>query len=262
MSASQESMNICTKPSFSFRLSQIFKETFICLPFVVKQTTFKFCSVWFPIVFLTIGLINYLLLKSPLNFETEHWLEIYLMAIVQITEKCFIVFIVPYFVSVFRNQQKNKSSTPFWEFISENVFPLFINHVKGLLVILLHGLFFIIPGFIRALRYIFVTQACFFDKDYQTANPSPLRSSLELTKGRFLDILFIFFLSIFIFISSKSFFFLINPLLVATTILKPSIDIVKFVIDFYIGVFSLTLITQTYFVFRKLDEEKSKGIKN
>ena len=249
MSASKESnMNSRTNISLFSTIREIFQESFDCLPFVFKKTTVYFGYIWFPLAILIIILFHQSFPHSSgNNFISSSIHSMFSMSL-HLIGHCFIIFLVPYFVLAFLNQKSNKPTLPMKDFISENMFPLVVNHIKTTFTILLFFLLLILPGIIKGFQLALVTQVTFFDDQYKNGNASALKISQKLTKGFLFGIAIItFIMTILPFILSP--FYMVISLTNALPFAL--ISVLKFLSTFYLNCFGLILLTQAYFVLKK-----------
>ncbi len=250
MNASKEiSMNSRTNISLHSWLHQVFQESFDCLPFVFKKTTQNFASIWIPLVIFCILIFN--LKTSHLSPDMlEGFYKQLLLTSLQFMNNCFLIFIIPYYVFVFLRSKNNETTLNFWDFLSENMFPLVVNHIKAFFVIGFFLLLLIIPGIIKGLQLALLTQTTFFDEDYKNGKISALKASQKTTKGFLSGLLmlllmptFFYFIVVFILTSSLQQFM---PIYL--------IDIIKYIITFYISCFTYILMTQAYFVSKQYNK--------
>ncbi len=255
MNASKEiSMNSRTKISLISGIRQIFQESFKCLPFVFKKTTLNFASIWFPLAILCIVTMKMQFPDTSSGAPIEAYITQILKMGLNLIGHCFIIFIVPYYVFVFLNKKKNKSTVNFWDFLSENMFPLVVNHIKTTFTIICFILLLIIPGIIKALQLALVTQATFFDEDYKNDKISALKASKQTTKGFLTGILLLIGFTLTLHLISKPLFSILKIVFSEQMIPVVFIDVAVFLTTFYISCFSLILMTQTYFVLKQYNQ--------
>jgi len=250
MSASQESsVNSHTRPRTFSLIYEILKDSFECLSFVLIKTTLYVASLWLPIAIVCI-LILYQFGFSTLDDSFVEYIRLILGWAISLIAYCFLIFIVPYYVFVFHNQKNRKTTVGFWDFISENIFPLVVNHIKATVQIWLFLLLLIIPGIIKALQLALVTQVTFFEEDYKNNKISALKSSKQISKGYLWIILLLILIPILIGLGIS--FVIIRDL--NTIAPKMLIDIIQVISKFYINCIALILMTQAYFVFKKYQQ--------
>ena len=239
------STNSRTKVSFKLGFYEIFQESFKCLPFVFKKISMNFAVFWFPIVATIIALLPYGSDSIGLYIRQTILIGLLLM------EHCFMIFIAPYYVFVFINQNASRSTPNFWDFLSENMFPLVINHIKTTMTILLHLLLLIIPGIIKTLQLSLVTQSTFFDERCKNGKISALKISQETTKGFLCGIsLLIVITSILPFVLKPIYTKLMAGYSEQITLVN-LIEMSQFITTFYLNCFGLILMTQAYFVLKR-----------
>lgn len=226
-------------------LTHIFRDSFLCSPFVFKQIFSTFCVFWFPVVFI----IFFMLGMLDGNSLMGQYLSTQGSFLIPALEACFTIVLVPYFVFKFVDKQK---VMPFWDFVADSAFPLVINHIKALLIIILHLCLLIVPGVIKGIRLIFVTQATFFGKEYKGV--SALKFSEQLVKNFFWGIVLLilsiialrlFALAPFLTIEKAFHIKAVGGMPYAT------FQLVKYFFEFFIRCFSLILITQAFFILKK-----------
>ena len=162
--------------------------------------------------------------------------------------KTFTVFIIPYYVY----EERWGKPAPFWLFISENLWPVVLNHIKALFVILFFLILFIIPGLYKMVRYSFLTETVLFDSAYKKGDLSALKSADKSTRGffwlMFLYSALVFFLTVLF--GDLKFSFL--PGFLASGL--------GFVFQFYFAQWLILFKCQFYFELKERRGEKLTGI--
>lgn len=244
-------MDASPKLPFNKTLNQIFERSFLSLPYVFKQTILKFGLFWFPIVFALSIFLEYTVSNSSQSVTTEY-LNRQFSLFLPLFESCFTFFLIPYFVFKFINKQERRPTPSFWSFLSENMYPLVINHLKSTLLIIVYACMLFIPGVVKAIRFSFVNQATFFGKDY--AEKSALKLSHELTRGFFWGICILFFISLALpDLTRYAFHLSLSPLFDNAGFMgKSFFEISKYLISFSVRCFGLILVTQAFFTLREI----------
>ncbi|MBC6415631.1 MAG: hypothetical protein GDA46_04485 [Bdellovibrionales bacterium] len=96
--------------------------------------------------------------------------------------KVFTVFMIPYYCYVYTYNQR----VPFWNFISENVSPAILAHIKAFFIILFFLILLIIPGIYKTIRFSFLNESVFFDKE---RSGSALKKADQASRSYFLPLL-------------------------------------------------------------------------
>ena len=99
----------------------------------------------------------------------------------------FTVFIVPYYA--FKYSQG--SAPKFWDFIKNNIWLLVLTHIKAFFLVLFFLLLLILPGLYKSIRWSFLNETVFFDKQNQK---SILKQADSNTRGWFWKIVLFFIL--------------------------------------------------------------------
>lgn len=137
---------------------------------------FFLSSVFFPIDSTAAGAqffnLNSLLIFSLLSFS-----------------HIFTVFMIPYYAY---KSIPNSTSPNFWDFISRTVYPIVIAHIKAILVILLFALLLILPGVYKKIRFTFLNETVFFDREKKG---SVLKKADQATRAFFWPIVLLLSLS-------------------------------------------------------------------
>ena len=235
-----------TGPGFFTFFKIVFRESFHSTPWVFKQLTFKFIVFWLPV-----SLSVLFLIKAFFKFESSSFSLYLTKSWIFLIGDCFFVFIVPYFVFIFLYKKGklnvesgvSQSELGFKGFLTENIWPLVLNHIKAFFVIFAYLFLLIIPGIIKALRFLFLAQTVFFDENFKQEKISALKASHNVTRGRlFLIICFMICLSLVSLFIDR----------VAKAILPSNLElIVLFVVDTYCTCFYFIVMTQFYFVLKK-----------
>ena len=245
MEADQEKAEFksSTSPSLGQTLKEVFQESIRSVPWVFRRVSLQFAVYWIPFIIVVIVLIN----QVPAFSNSPIMKSIFITGL-HFLDKCFIIFLVPYLVYAFLNQNQKESIPKFKNFVAENIFPLVINHIKAAFVILAYLLLLIVPGVIKAIRLAFVTQATFFDEEFKSGG-SALKASQKTVKGSFFTIvcLMLFVGVVVYFLISKGLFLLI-PLERGHLVR----DILDYIYQFYAGAFASLLMTQAYFILKRL----------
>ena len=160
--------------------------------------------------------------------------------------KVFTVFMIPYYAY----KKSQGPVPPFWIFIKEAVWPVAINHIKALFVILCFCLLIIIPGIYKMIRYTFLTETVLFDSLYRREGRSALKMADKTTRGYFMPIVLFIFLSLCLKIaeglSAGLLFFL--PLFIKSSLVL--------IVGFYVSCFMILFKCQFYFELKKQRKEE------
>ena len=238
------------KLPFQKTLMKIFISSLRCTPYVFKEATTKFLSIWLPFVILIFVYVGKKGGGDGSGDLTANYLKTQIGFMLPLFEHCFTYFIIPYLVFKFINMQSNTSTKKFWDFVSENVFPLVINQIKSNVIIFLYMFLLIVPGIVKAVRFLLITPATFFGKDY--IGGSALKLSDELTRGFFWGTCIILLISF-----SLPFTGTLAGTLLTALVGQPQgtldftlMETTKYLIKFYAGCFGIILITQTFFTLK------------
>ena len=247
-------------------VKQIIKETLETTkrssPWILKNLTLYFACYYIPLA------IAFLWTAYAFWFPPVP-ARMFLSLLITMMGMAFAIFITPYYVYRFNENEKetsNKSfhreapentqessSGSFWDFVKENVTPLVINYIKKSFVILGYFLLLIVPGLVKIVRLTFVTQATFFDPDCQKGKLSALKASHDLTKGFFVSLV-VLFVFMFIGLGGLSVVLEYSLKLIFGSESNFSSSVVEsfgLVISFYMQNLVLIFITQLYFSLRK-----------
>ncbi len=223
-----------------------FKESLHSAPFV-----FKALNRYFGFYFIGFGLAG--LYAFSLYFPSDSSyspplfssLSIAAMAL-DLLAMAFTAFIIPYYAY----QHSQGAVPPFWSFIRDTVWPVVLNQIKAVLVVLLFFLLLFIPGLYKMIRYTFLVESVFFDPLYKKGPLSALKAADKTTRGYFwlvaLFLIFYVFFSFFVSAVIGLLAFLI-PVFLSKALI--------FIVDFYLSCFFLLLKAQLYFELKKQREE-------
>ena len=193
--------------------------------------------------------------------------RIFFPIILNMAGMAFAVFITSYYVYRFNEIQFSDKSFPhqepkstqvssvgsFWDFVKENVTPLVINHIKKFFVIFGYFFLLIVPGLVKVVRLIFVTQTTFFDPNCQKGELSALKVSHDLTKG-FFFVLVALFTGLFITLGGLSELFKYSLKLAfgfESTFSVSMVESFGLILSFYMQNLVLIFLTQLYFSLKK-----------
>ena len=215
-------------------LKPTFGQTLRSYPFVFKKISIYFGIYFFLLSSLFYAGGHFLFNLSETNFQTQN---LFYFSLPLLFAHLFLIFMIPYYGYHYNTQ----SAPPFWDFIGNKVWPLILNQIKAVFVILFFLLLLIVPGIYKAIRLFFLTETVFFDK-----NPGGfLKKTGQCSKGYFwLSFVFIVFTA---FISG-----LIGVLsLLCTKALPIFFALPALCLFFYIKSFMILFKNQLYFQIKK-----------
>ena len=165
-----------------------FKQSLRAAPAVLKETT-----LYFGLYFFAGSLIVLALFKNSassdgfFSFYDSFSFATILNSGLLFFASLFTVFIVPYYA--FKYSQG--SAPKFWDFIKNNIWLLVFTHIKAFFIILFFLLLLILPGIYKSIRWSFLNETVFFDKQNQK---SILKQADANTRGWFWKIVLFFIL--------------------------------------------------------------------
>ena len=227
-------------------IKEAFSNTLDSLSFVFKNLT-----LYFAIYYISLAVAILFSIYALFPFASFGMMRIFFPMLLNMAAMAFTIFITPYYVRLY---QEKSSQESFWDFVKETVMALVINHIKKVCVVFLYILFLIVPGIVKAVRLIFVTQTTFFDKDCREGRLSALKASSDLTKGFFWPLILVFIcVGALISLSSMLVKFGLKQLFAGLDGLPFSaiVDSLGLTADFYISNLMLIFVTQLYFSLRK-----------
>ena len=159
---------------------QDFRSSFF---WVLKRLTLTFGLIWLLFSVLVIFSVDFLLPGFSLNL---------VKLCLSLFEKCFTIFLVPYFTYKFLQNKEGKSVESFNDFLTETIVPLIIASLKAVFVVIGYLFLLIIPGIIKGLRLSLITYTVFFDPRVREQQIPPLKAAQETTKGALLSLLSVY----------------------------------------------------------------------
>ena len=181
MSGMDARTNLQKPPFNQWRaISLAFQECRSSVFWALKKLTLTFGLIWLPFSALVLFSAGFLLSGFPLDS---------IKLSLSLFEKCFTIFLVPYFAYKFLQNKEGVSVESFNDFLAETIVPLIIASIKAVFVVIGYLCLLIVPGIIKGLRLSLLTYTVFFDPRVRGQRISPLKAAQETTKGALLSIL-------------------------------------------------------------------------
>lgn len=120
--------------------------------------------------------VRYTKILDPEHFIVEFF---------EMTMYSSFIVVVLFTISLFlfNKTHPDQPALKFWKFMKEVSWPWLVEGLKSTAIII-GGLFlFIIPGFIKAVHYMFLSFVVFFNQDYKEGKVNALKHSKKLSKG-------------------------------------------------------------------------------
>lgn len=228
-----------------------FNQTFKTMPFVFKKITVYFGIYFIVLVIIALFVLDNVLPFSLLEENTETTIGL-TTAVFNLFCHTFTVFMIPYYAYKYDN--KVMGVKPFWTFIGETVWPVVINQIKALFVILLYCLLLIIPGIYKSIRFSFLTQTVFFDDMYKQGGKSALKTTQNMTQGYFwLIVLLVILNTALVFVLAGVVGPMILELLSTQSSFIPQVIMLSFwfFFNFFMYAFIVLFKNQFYFVIKE-----------
>ena len=221
-------------------LEQTFERSWKSCPWIFKKITFTFGIVWFPFV----AFVFYFFYKSipEVSDLQSKTLQIGLNYL----EHAFTVFIVPFFVASQYKVTKN-----FKDFLTENVTPFVITYIKATFIVLAYSLLFLVPGIIKAIRFVLLPQTCFFGDSHKKDSTTLLKACSAVSQGYLFSLFSVFFfglpfLGILLSFGLKGLLFFLFD----SAHLELIANLAICVFSFYWGTFIYIAITHFFFIIK------------
>jgi len=234
------------KPKISL-IFKAFKRALKSSVSVLKVLSLKFGFYFLGLGFLILFLVSVFFPQhlTELKSQSFNLYSLFISSLLAFSH-AFTIFIIPYYAY----KETYKSPVPnFWDFISRTVYPIVIAHIKAILLILLFCLLLIVPGLYKKIRFSFINETVFFDRE---SSGSDLKKADQSTRSFFWPLVLFGSLSIllstpFTYISDRLFSFMNLPdFLIAS---------LKLVIVFYVTCFMILWKTFLYFEIKKFKGE-------
>ena len=173
--------NLQKPPFHQWRvISPAFQECRSSAFWVLKRLTLTFGLIWLPFSVLVLFSVSFLLPGFSLGS---------IKLSLSLFEKCFTIFLVPYFTYKFLQNKEGNSVENFNDFLAETIVPLIIASIKAVFIVIGYLFLLVIPGIIKGLRLSLLTYTVFFDPRVRGKQISPIKAAQETTKGALLSIL-------------------------------------------------------------------------